>query len=628
MAAPEFEPGRSSFVPDRVELDGDYQRVAALPRTPWDTDPTLPDLTAHLTAHLLKPGGANPCPGGSLNEAGVCSRCKTPTRLRPIQAAALRALYDVGGLFGSMAVGSGKTLVTLLAPTLLGAQWPLLIVKAASIEPTLEIILNFAKHWRVHPAFLRLAAAASKAQRKRIQDERPCLLGYEELGRDAGGVKLLKADPDFLALDECQNVKNRAAACTRKIKRAINHWRAGRRKAGTGRGWYHGLIVAALSGSVAGRSFGEYWLPITWALGPHSPLPLDLRSFLGWCYALDEKIPELARLAPGPLERLTPNAKGDTALARARDAYADRFASCPGVVSSKDDIPPYGLEITVEHVPAPEHVRAAVEVLREEWATPDGNEFEHAIELWIRERWLSKGGWYCWDPMPPLEWRAARRAWHKFIRETLKNSKSLDSPDQVRRAVEAGKLDDGGALAAWREVEPAFEPRSVWRWLPKGSHVMLERAAAWLKKTDRGLVWVQHESLGAALEAMTGVPFYHEGASSSSGQHITHAKGRAICSVKSCGTGHNLQFEFSHNYMLEMPTTGPTVEQLFGRTHRPGQVLDGVTVTIPLMTEGDQQGLLQAIRDARYAFESRKEPQKLIYGNWLGRDPEDGDGLL
>lgn len=626
-----FVPGapKAAWSPDRVSLDADYQRVHGLPRTPWDEAEDLQQLTAHLTRHLLKPGGERACAGGTLNEAGVCSACRTPTRLRPIQAAALRALYDVGGVFASMAVGSGKTAVTLLAPTLLGAQWPLLVVKASSIEPTLAIVLGFAKHWRVHPAFIRLATAASKAERKRIQDVRPCLLGYEELGRDAGGLKLIKADPDFLALDECQKVKNRSAAVTKKIKRAIGHWRKSGPGASAGSGGSPGrrVAIAALSGSVAGRSFGEYWLPIRWALGPAGPLPLELKSFLSWCYAMDEKVPELSRLDPGPLVDLSPGAVGETPLARARDAYARRFASCPGVISSKDDIPPYGLEITVERFEAPPGVRAAIQDLRENWATPDGNEFEHAIELWIRERWLSKGGWYCWDPMPPSEWRHARREWHRFIRETLKNSRSVDSPDQVRRAVEAGRLKDEGTLSAWREVEPSFSPRSVWRWLEAGSHVLLEDAAKWLLRTDRGIVWVQHEALGNALAAMTGAGFYHQGASDSRGTHITRARGRAICSIKSCGEGHNLQHEFSHNYMLEMPTTGPATEQLFGRTHRPGQVEDEVTVKIPLMTEGDAQGLGQAIKDARYAFESRGEPQKLIYGTWLG-DSVDAEGLL
>lgn len=621
---------KTAWQPDQVSLDGDFARIASLPRAPWDEAEDLHQLTDHLTRHLLKPGGDRPCPGGHIklkkNSVGgkivqepVCSVCDTPTSLRPIQAAALRALYDVGGVFCSMAVGSGKTNVTLLAPTLLGAQWPLLIVKSSSIVPTLATILGTARHWRVHPAFIRLATAASKAERKRIQDVRPCLLGYEELGRDAGGLKLIKADPDFLALDECQKVKNRSAAVTKKIKRAIGHWR----KAGSGRR----VAIAALSGSVAGRSFGEYWLPIRWALGPSSPLPLDLKSFLSWCYALDEKVPELSRLDPGPLVNLSPGAVGETPLARARDAYARRFASCPGVISSKDDIPPYGLEITVERFDAPPGVRAAIKQLRDDWATPDGNEFEHAIELWIRERWLSKGGWYCWDPMPPSEWKNARREWHRFIRDTLKNSRSVDSPDQVKRAVESGRLRDEGVFAAWREVEPSFSPRSVWRWLEAGSHVLLEDAAKWLRATDRGIVWVQHEALGNALAAMTGAGFYHQAASDARGTHITRARGRAICSIKSCGEGHNLQHEFSHNYMLEMPTTGPATEQLFGRTHRPGQVLDEVTVRIPLMTEGDAQGLGQAIKDARYAFESRGEPQKLIYGTWLG-DSVEAEGLL
>jgi hypothetical protein len=119
----------------------DLARVAALPRRPVAADD---ELVALLSNHF----------GGSL---------------RPAQARALSELHDFGGLLAPMKVGSGKTLVTLLAPTLLGAVRPLLIVPAKLRDKT---------------------TAEAKAYRKRGWriGVMPVVESYERLGRERRGL--------------------------------------------------------------------------------------------------------------------------------------------------------------------------------------------------------------------------------------------------------------------------------------------------------------------------------------------------------------------------------------------------------------------------------------------------------
>ena len=591
VAAP--GPSPSGFVPTsvEVEVDADYQRIAALPRRSWEQNPELPRRIAYLTSVLKTPRGAQ--------------------TLRPAQAAALWELYEVGGLFAPMRVGSGKTLITLLAATLLQARSPLIVVPASLREKTYADAREYAKDWRIAPFNL---------------------LTYEEIQQKKGGVRLINLAPDLWMFDEVQYIKDRKAKRTRKIRKAIDFWRHRQR-----------IIVGGLSGSIAGRAFGEFWHVIKWCLGTGTPLPLELRSFLGWSYALDEKISDFARLDPGPLCELSPGAYEDalarkarrgqhaqpTCLEVARSAWGLRFVSCPGVISTGEDVPSNGLIIELERVPAPQPVAAAITELRRDWATPDGQEFEFAFQIWAKERELARGGWWRWDPLPPLSWILPRRAVAKFIRETTGPTRArFDSRAEVEAAIDSGALKDGGLLAAWRAVEPTFEPNSVWSWLAAGSHVLIERAVAWLRANpQRGIVWVQNTAVGNAVATLAAVPYYHEEACDAHGRHIRDARSSCVASIKSCGAGQNLQW-FSHNYLLEAPTKGDVFEQLLGRTHRDGQEADDVHVLIPLMTVGDAKGLEQAIKDSERAENTEQQPKKLCYATWIGFSLKEQNSLL
>ncbi len=105
----------------------ELERILALPRR----EPTAnAELVEGLTAVLKTPQGTQ--------------------TLREVQAL---ALHDIGvhrGGFLPVGVGEGKTLISLLAPYVLDAKRPLLLLPASLIEKTERERKLLSRHWRIH----------------------------------------------------------------------------------------------------------------------------------------------------------------------------------------------------------------------------------------------------------------------------------------------------------------------------------------------------------------------------------------------------------------------------------------------------------------------------------------------
>jgi hypothetical protein len=79
------------------------------------------------------------------------------------------------------------------------------------------------------------------------------------------------------------------------------------------------------------------------------------------------------------------------------------------------------------------------------------------------------------------------------------------------------------------------------------------------------------------------------------------------------GVGKNLQTHFSRNVITQFPPNGLIVEQMLGRTHRPGQEADEVIVDWFGGTPETEAAIYKAIEDARYQEETITGRQKLLY---------------
>lgn len=537
--------------------------------------------------------------------------CKDPKeRLRPHQAMALREFYQTGGLVAPIRVGGGKTLITLLAPRMLGARKALIVTKAdLRDECRLEYVKYRDAGWAV---------------------ELPDILSYSELGRQSAEHKLLRAEPDLIMFDEAHKLKNlKSASSVRRVARAIVKLRP---------------RVAMLSGSMVGDKLMEYWHLLCWALGAKAPVPLAYEEAQRWALALDtEWDPMKAKMDLGALSTLP-------------GGFHEHMRSCEGFVPTiggdcpakivcghwRPELPPE-LQDMIESVDA-SGIHPINGVVLE-----DSDKADAILQL-------SQGFIYHWDPHPPDTWLEPRADWAKYVRAVLElHIDGFDSPAMVIAALDGTREESAGRfireikpeyvelenstdeelpeacyeetwippapaqellppepqigralLAAWRAVEPTFVPNTVTKWIDDSPlRQAVEQAPAGT------LIWTRHSAAGLRMQQL-GVPYFGGGGVDPRHGH----RGRTVAlSISAHGTGKNLQ-DWNKNLFLVTPANPNTTEQAMGRTHRPGNKSDQVSFAFAVHTEYQEKSLASLRARARTAGSNAGIEYKITRGVW------------
>lgn len=493
---------------------------------------------------------------------------KTPRgtmRLKPLQALALYEMMQCGGAFLPLDVGEGKTLISLLAPYVLDAHDPILLLPAHLIQKTLNDIEEFSYHWRIP------------------RNIRP--MSYQMLGLVQYAEELENYHPDLLILDESQKAKNRSAAVTRRLDRYMDA--------------HPTTKVVAMTGTIMRKSLRDFAHTLRWCLKMGAPVPLTDAELDEWALVLDETVEnEFTRLEPGALLQLCtpddianapPKEFGGEHVA-ARRGFRRRLRETPGVVSSADTgtevhYPPESPEAGE---PIPLTIRALTydmepitsahfKTLRDEMVTPDGWTLWEAVDVWRHSKELALGFHQIWSPRPPEEWRAARKAWFQYVRAVLSHSRTYDSPDHIAQACDAGLLDRT-ALDAWRKVKDTYEinVKAIWH-----DDSAINAARRWMQENPGGIVWTEHVEFAARLSEATGATYYGAKGLSSSGAFVDDAPASEciIVSVDANREGRNLQSKRYRNLIVSPEEGADKWQQLLGRTHRPGQT-HAVTVDV------------------------------------------------
>lgn len=513
--------------------------------------------------------------------------------LRPVQARALAELLTYRGAFVSARVGAGKTLISLLAGTVLGAERPLLVVPAKLREKTArEALEYYDAGWKV---------------------KIPEVRSYEVLGRVSGADVLEEIRPDLIILDEAHKVSNRSAAVTRRMGRYL--W--GRSD----------VAVLAMSGTLTRRDLKDFAHIAEWCAGSRAPVPTKWSTLEGWSSALGASTDPWDRPALGALHTaFAPEAAVglfDDPLPAVREGYARRIWSTPGFVQTTDGLPGVGLEISLASWKVPPAADAALKSMLRTWATPGGDEITSAVELYAHARELSQGFYYRWTEVPPDGWLEARRAWRSWVRGVLTGSRTYDSPFQVEKAVQDGRLVTP-TYRPWVDIRGSFTPVTEAVWV---SHDLVDAVAAH-KFEGPTIVWVEHDAVGAALAAK-GVPYFgagglrrlHRGGPSESIE-AAPARGIVAASISANAEGRNLQ-SWGRNLVLSPPGMGSTWEQLLGRTHRDGQQADVVDVMVYAPTDLHLRSLTQAKAYAKYIAQTTGQEQKILSATWNFQLPQD-----
>jgi hypothetical protein len=503
---------------------------------------------------------------------------KKPTgqlRLWTTQALALWELLKTKGLFAPIAVGRGKALISLLAPTVLEASRPVLLVPAALREQTRgKVLPEMRTHWRI--------------------SDNLKVIGYSELSLAHRADILEELNPDVLVCDEAHNVKNARAARTKRIARFLKE--------------HPETCVVALSGTMTRKSILDYWHVLHWSLGPRgAPLPGTWHETKSWSLALDEDIPAEKRIAPGALKLLC--ADGETV----REGYQNRLLRTPGVVGSGPE--ELGTSLVIHRQSrTPVMTREtlqALKKLRATWETPNGDPIFEAVDLWRHAREIGLGFWYRWNPAPPENWRAARKAWKGYVRNMLRhNRRELDSELQVYNACAARGDKAPAEWAQWVAVKDSYRIQVEPVWL---SDFAVDAAHLWLRENPRGICWVEHRAFGERIQKKSGYPFFGQGAKAS--KEILDVTGPIIASTHAHSEGKNLQDRYESNLVVSCPSSGKRWEQMLGRTHRAGQSADQVVVDVWQYTQEQKASFDKALREALYIRQTLGAQQKLLYAD-------------
>ena len=561
------------------------QRVVQLPTRAYSG--------VDMTARLQKPGAA--------------------LSLWPIQSAALAAIEEAQGGFLPIGVGHGKSLIALLAGTVLRARLAIVLAPATTI-PTLL------KTWQDCQQSFRTVTTR--------------IISYSELSR-ARGTALLeelvaKYSDEHVALicDEAHKVGRQQSARTKRVVRLLTHCRAcDKPQAEHTCDSYEPrrIRVVTLSGTMMDlRDIRRAAHLAEMSLRHRSPLPRDKHHLDAWSETIgvSGRPSYLHWQVMAPLWRFAYNApmddtKGQERQALMRQAFQERLRSAPGVVASQEGS--LGASLIIRRIEAqPELPESTLELLHQamDGIAPDGEVLLDDLSQHRTVSQLSLGFYYRWvwpNGLVDQEWLDARSTWGRHVRYELEHSarQGYDSPllisQEVQRRVEqGGKLSSlAKAWLAWSAVKARPEPPVEPVWLTR---CIIDWAAAWASATP-GIIWYQSKAVGDAL-ADRGLDVY------GAGHEPRTDKARSCAmSIRAHGIGKNLQ-PWCEQLVIEPPSSGEVWEQLLGRTHRAGQLADEVTCDVLQHTLAFRRALSSARVQATATQDATGNAQKLAFATY------------
>lgn len=497
--------------------------------------------------------------------------------LNNVQGSVLEHLHQAkppAGVFAKVPVGKGKTLMAMLAPVIVKAKRPLLILPTGLDE---EFDREFEK-WSEH-----------------YQVVRPQIITYNQLSRKEGAHLLTRLNPDMIICDEAHKLRYMSSARTKRFVRYLKE------KHDKGQG----VRLVVTSGTMTGGSLSHFAHLLLMALHEGSPAPLDLNTITAWATVLDlsqEAEPENYK-AMEPLLDWSGTRNFEA-------AFHVRMAATPGVVVAYGSSCDSSIHIRrLTGPPPPPEIEAAIAAVENDWELPNGELITEAPHKASACRALASGFWFLPGEVPSLEWEYARREWCRELR-TLKEYRSragFDSPalieEVLRESSYAGYRRAQDALFEWDKHRHLVRPDSEPVWLAKSW--LIDAATDWVTRHKEGILWYHSIPVGDALRE---AGFDVRGA----GDPAPHKGEKVVAlSISRFKEGYNLQ-QFNKMLVLQPPPSNSPWQQLIGRCHREGQLSDQVTIDVLQRTRQQTSDFDSARLNAGSVQRYEGEPQKLL----------------
>jgi hypothetical protein len=484
---------------------------------------------------------------GSLREKWNNVFCKSGLYgLRPSQAAALEAAsliseYDGTGLFTSMAVGDGKTLLLLLITQLYPDVERALLLLDPKLVPEFE---EENAKWRPHFHLMT-----------------PQLMTYSRFSHKESTAALRDYNPDLIMADECQALKNAKSA------RGLRFFRYMKENPNT--------RFIATTGTIEDKCISEYTHLLRLSLGPLNWLPRHKAEMNRWVSVLSndgepakEDVDIWRPLAEFYGEKWP--ASEASRIEAARRAYRERLSTCPGVLMTSESSCTEPLTYHIVRDPVPEALAAELGKMMTGYKLPNGDEIVDAAEMTRHRRTMAVGFYNRWDwdaVDADDEWLLARNEWSRQVRAYLSSHarEGCDSPALVEAWVENNQPRNGltEALKAWNAVRHLKKPPTIPVWV---NYAVLQNPVRWLNAPGKAtrILWYYSPAVGDALE-MLGCRVNRKLPKPSA-----RRMPRVCLPFTAFHRGQNLQ-DYDEHRLIEPTPNGARLEQWGGRGHRGGR---------------------------------------------------------